>query len=157
MSAQVLDLAAGSGRHTRLLLQAGHRVTSVDKDISALGTLAQDAACEAIECDLEDGSPWPLEGRRFDAILVTNYLWRPILSRLVECLAPGGILVYETFAKGQEELGRPSNPDFLLEENELLEVFAQDLTVLAYEHGLFEEPKPAMKQRILARKPGGQA
>ena len=151
----VLDLASGGGRHSRLLLDEGHTVTAVDKDISSLGDLVEHPGLETVEVDLEDGSPWPLEGRHFDAVVVTNYLWRPLLPKLVECLAPGGVLVYETFARGQEEFGKPENPAFLLEENELLEAFAPDLTVLAYEHGLFEEPAPAFKQRILARKAGG--
>lgn len=151
---QVLDLAAGGGRHSRLLLEDGHKVTAVDRDLASLGSLRTWPALETIQADLEDGSPWPLEGRQFDAIVVTNYLWRPLLPRLVDCLAPGGLLIYETFARGQEEFGKPDNPVFLLEENELLETFLPDFTILAYEHGVFEEPRPAMKQRILARKRG---
>ncbi len=150
---RILDLAAGGGRHSRLMLKEGHRVTAVDKDIASLGDLASHPGLEVLEADLEDGGPWPLEGRTFDVVLVTNYLWRPLFPKLVDCLAPGGILIYETFARGQEEIGKPDNPLFLLEENELLETFVPDLTVLAYEHGLFEEPRPAMKQRILASLP----
>jgi len=150
---RVLDLAAGRGRHSRLLLEEGHTVTAVDKDIALLGDLVEHPGLETLEVDLEDGSPWPLEGRIFDVILVTNYLWRPIMPKIVECLAPGGILIYETFATGQEEFGKPENTNYLLDENELLEAFAPDLVVLAYEHGVFEEPEPAIKQRILARMP----
>ncbi|MBM3524349.1 MAG: class I SAM-dependent methyltransferase, partial [Alphaproteobacteria bacterium] len=117
---QALDVAAGGGRHSRLLLGAGHRVVAVDRDVAALKAIA-DPQLEVVAADLEDGSPWPLPGRRFDLIIVTNYLHRPLFATLVEALAPGGLLVYETFAVGNERFGKPSNPAFLLQPGELLD------------------------------------
>ena len=149
----VLDLAAGSGRHTRFFKDLGHRVTAVDRDVSRLANLAGDPAVEAIVADLETGSPWPLEERRFAGIVVTNYLHRPLLPRLADALVPGGILIYETFGLGNERFGKPRNPDFLLRPGELLD-FAQDfdLTVLAYHCGEVALPHPAMLQRSVLRK-----
>ncbi len=109
--AAVLDVAAGSGRHTQFFADRGHRVTAVDRDVTAIpasGTI------EAIRADLEDGSPWPLAGRRFGAIVVTNYLHRPLFPLLFDALLPGGILLYETFMEGNERFGKPSRPEFLL-------------------------------------------
>ena len=148
----VLDLACGAGRHTKLFVDRGHEVVAVDRDLEALGILAKHRLVVPVEADLEDGSPWPLPGQRFAGIVVCNYLWRPLLRLLVESLEPGGILIYETFALGQERHGKPSNPDFLLRPNELLEAFAGELEVLAYEHGEFEEPDPVVRQRICARR-----
>ncbi|HEU4417640.1 MAG TPA: class I SAM-dependent methyltransferase, partial [Planctomycetota bacterium] len=108
----VLDVAAGSGRHTRLFLQRGHLVTAVDRDVAALRTIA-DARLEVIEADLETAA-WPLAGRTFGGVVVSNYLWRPLLPMIVASVAPGGVLLYETFAVGHERFGRPVNPDFLL-------------------------------------------
>lgn len=110
--------------------------------------LADDEGVELMQADLESAA-WPFPGRCFDGIVVTNYLHRPLLSVLADSLTPGGVLIYETFAEGNEEYGRPSNPDFLLREGELQEVFS-DLTVLAYEHGYDAEPKPSVRQRICA-------
>ncbi len=149
---RVLDLAAGSGRHTRLLREAGHPVLAVDRDAAALrAAFAGDSLCEIKEIDLEDGSPWRL-GQGFAGIVVTNYLHRPLFPDLVQALAPGGVLLYATFMLGNERFGRPSNPDFLLRPNELLEVFAGPLTVVAFEQG--EVPRPAMVQRLAAVKGG---
>ena len=111
----VLDLAAGSGRHARYLRKLGHRVVAVDVDVSRLADLADDEAVELVEADLENAD-WPFAGRRFDGIIVTNYLHRPLLPVLAESLTPGGVLIYETFAEGNEKYGRPSNPAFLLRE-----------------------------------------
>src|ERR1051325_5034894 len=108
----VLDLAAGAGRHTRLLLDMGFRVTAVDRDIDILSGLAG-AQCEVRAIDLETGTPWPLGGD-YDGIIVTNYLHRPLLPAIAGALATGGVLVYETFALGNERFGRPGHPDFLL-------------------------------------------
>jgi len=145
----VLDLAAGSGRHTRYLVGQGYQVAAVDLDTSHMADLARDPRIELVEANLE-GAPWPFRGRRFDGIVVTNYLHRPLLPELAESLTPGGVLIYETFAEGNEKYGRPSNPDFLLREGELLEVFSRQLAVIAYEHGYESHPKPAVRQRICA-------
>jgi len=142
----VLDLACGSGMHLRWLADRGARVTGVDRDAAAVEPLR--ACAEILVADIEAG-PWPLEGREFDAVVVTNYLWRPLLPRIVASVAPGGLLVYETFARGQELLGRPSRPEFLLEPGELLRA-AAGLHVLAYEDGLLEAPRRRV-QRLCAR------
>lgn len=128
----VLDLACGGGRHARLFLDRGHPVVAVDRDV-AQARLAQGA--ELINADLEDGSPWPLLGQRFDAVVVTNYLWRPLFPVILAALKPGGVLLYETFALGNEKFGRPANPDHLLRRGELLEL-TRSLTVVAYEDGI---------------------
>jgi SAM-dependent methyltransferase len=147
----VLDLAAGSGRHTHFLRQKGHPVVALDRDVTALAAMGCDGV-EIISADLEDGSPWPLGNRQFAGIVVTNYLHRPLLPHLARALAPGGVLIYETFAKGNERFGKPSNPAFLLAPGELL-AFAQErgLTVLGYFSGEVSQPKPAMVQRLAAR------
>lgn len=147
---RVLDMAAGGGRHTRLLLSLGLCVEAVDRDTSALGALA-DAGATVREADLE-GGPWPYSGRQFDAIIVTNYLHRPLFPALLSALAPQGVLIYETFMLGNEAYGRPSNPDFLLRPNELLAIAAAVCDVLGFEQGYTASPKPAMMQRICARK-----
>ncbi len=152
----VLDVAAGAGRHARLFARRGCHVTAIDRDGEALGGLAREAGIESILADLEDGSPWPLAGRRFDAVIVVNYLHRPLLPVLLDAVAPGGVLIYETFAKGNEAFGHPRNPDFLLDDGELLEAARGRLRVVAYEHGKLAAPRPAVVQRICARR-GGEA
>jgi SAM-dependent methyltransferase len=137
----VLDLACGTGRHARLFHERGYPVTALDRDVSGVRDLAD---VELIEADIESG-PWPLAGRAFAGIVVTNYLHRPLLPVLATSLAPGGVLIYRTFAVGNERFGRPRNPDFLLRPGELLEAFGT-FTVIAYEHG--EVPGPAVIQRI---------
>ena len=107
--------------------------------------------CQIVQADIE-GSPWPLTGRLFAAVVVTNYLWRPLLPTLLDSLAKGGVMIYETFASGHETIGRPSRPDFLLKPGELLKVF-EDLRVVAFEDGFCAYPKPAMIQRLCAVKP----
>lgn len=149
---KVLDLACGGGRHGRLFLGRGYEVLFLDRDISKLDDLREDRRAELVEADLEDGSPWPLPGRIFDGIVVTNYLHRPLFERLIGALAPEGVLIYETFALGNERFGKPSNPDFLLQPGELIARLSPPLHVLAYEDLLDEVPKPAMRQRIVARK-----
>jgi SAM-dependent methyltransferase len=144
---RVLDLAAGSGRHTRLLLESGFAICAVDRDISALSPLAA-CGCEVRQIDLETGAPWPL-GAGYDGIVVTNYLHRPLLPAIAQALAAGGVLIYETFARGNEQFGRPHNPDFLLRPGELLDAFAM-LTVIAFEQGEVSVPRPAVIQRIAA-------
>ena len=148
----VLDLACGAGRHARHLRERGHRVTAVDIDVSAVADMAGDPGIEIVRADLEKGGPGPLEGRHFDAVVVANYLFRPLLASLVDCLAPGGVLLYETFAVGNERFGRPRNPDYLLERGELLALAAGRLEVVAYEHVAVTQPAPAMVQRLCARK-----
>lgn len=157
----VLDLACGGGRHTELFLSRGHAVTAIDRDLGGLGDLAEDSGVEAIQANLEaepdDSSEvftgaGPLAGRTFAGVVVTNYLWRPLLPFLVAAVAPGGVLIYETFAAGNERFGRPTNPDFLLRPGELLDAVAGDLRVVAYEDLIVDHPKPAAVQRIAARR-----
>lgn len=145
----VLDLAAGNGRHTRFFAGRGHPVTSVDRDVSSL---AATDTVEVIQADLEDGSPWSLAGRTFGAVVVTNYLHRLLFPVLLDSIRPGGVLLYETFMIGNERFGKPSRPEFLLRDGELLDLARDRLSVIAYEARLISEPKMAMVQRIAARK-----
>jgi SAM-dependent methyltransferase len=144
---RVLDLAAGNGRHTRLLIDRGYDVHAVDREIALLAPLASQH-CEVEAADLETGDAWNL-GNDYDGIIVTNYLFRPLLSAIARALAPGGILIYETYAQGNERFGRPRNPDFLLRPGELLRAFAT-LTVVAFEEGDVTLPRRATLQRIVA-------
>ena len=146
--ARVLDLACGHGRHSRWLMRHGHIVTAVDRDAQALAGLADLAPwVRTLQADLENG-PWPLAGREFEAVVVTNYLWRALLSDILSSLAPGGLLIYETFAHGNASVGKPSRPDFLLQPGELLKVCAE-LRVVAYEDGFLSHPDRFV-QRIAA-------
>lgn len=145
----VLDLACGHGRHARYLAGLGYQVEALDRDGAALATLAGVSGIAARCIDLE-GAPWPYPAGRFDAIVVTNYLHRPLVPALLQALRPGGIFIYETFALGNEKLGRPSNPEFLLRPGELLQWADGRLQVLAFEQGLVARPKPAVMQRICA-------
>ncbi len=151
---RVLDIAAGGGRHSRYLLERGHKVTAIDVDVSGLADLAGHENAEIVEADLETGEPWPYGSHRFAAVVVTNYLYRPLLPNLVSCIGPGGLLLYETFAQGNEQFGRPSNLAFLLKPGELLDAVSGRLRVLAYEDLIVDEPKPAAVQRICARREG---
>jgi SAM-dependent methyltransferase len=146
----VLDVAAGNGRHARWLHTRGHPVVAIDRDIAGLADLKDQNGIEIIAADLETDAPFPLTGRSFAGVIVTNYLHRPILPALVAALAPGGLLIYETFAHGNERFGKPSNPDFLLQPGELLEAVRGRLRVIAYEDLEVATPKPAMIQRIAA-------
>ena len=148
----VLDLACGGGRHTRYLRDRGFRVTAIDIDTSGLADLADDPLVEIVETDLERPGADPLAGRRFDAVVVTDYLFRPLLVPLVDCLAPGGVFLYETFALGNERFGRPRNPDYLLQRGELLALAEGRLTVTAYENVAVPPPTPKIVQRLCARK-----
>ena len=145
----VLDVAAGRGRHTRFLRGLGCRVVAVDKDVSGLADFSADDDVDIVEADLERDA-WPFEGRRFEGIVVTNYLHRPLLPTLTQSLAPKGVLIYETFAVGNEKYGRPSSPDFLLREDELLEAFCPPLRSVAYRHGYDNDPRPSIRQRLCA-------
>lgn len=146
---EVLDVACGSGRHARLLARLGFEVEAVDRDPGLFADPPPQVKLRG--ADLEDG-PWPYPGRRFDAIVVTNYLHRPLLPLLCESLEPGGVLIYETFARGNERFGKPSNPAFLLEPGELLEAVRGKLRVIAFEDVVVEEPRPAALQRLFARR-----
>jgi len=146
----VLDVACGAGRHATLFAERGFEVYALDREDQVLP-----GSIHFVRADLEDGSPWPLHGKRFAAIVVTNYLHRPLFPRLVESLEPGAVLIYETFMLGNERYGRPSNPNFLLRPGELLEAFAT-LGVVAFEQGTVERPKKAAVQRIcVIREPAG--
>jgi SAM-dependent methyltransferase len=148
---RVCDVACGGGRHTRWFLARGHDVVAIDRDLSGVTDLVHDARVELVETDLEDGSRFPVAPRTCAAVVVTNYLWRPILDAISDAVAPGGVLLYETFAVGNERFGRPTNPDFLLRRNELLDLaLAHDFTVVAYEDLEVEEPRRAVLQRIAA-------
>ena len=146
----VLDLACGSGRHTRWFHNRGGVVTAVDRDVAALQGL-QDVA-RTVVADLE-GQPWPLPGETFDAVVVTNYLWRALLPDIARSVGHSGVLIYETFAEGNASVGKPSNPDFLLRPGELLQ-FAADhgLRVVAYEDGFVSQPDRYI-QRLVAVRP----
>ncbi len=146
----VLDVACGAGRHMRYFHDRGHPVTGLDRDLGGLADLIGAAGVTTLRADLEDGSPWALGDRRFAGVVVTNYLWRPLLPRIVDSVAPGGVLIYETFARGNEAFGRPSNPAFLLQPGELLEAVRGKLTVVAYENLAVDHPRPALVQRICA-------
>lgn len=148
--ARVLDVACGHGRHARWLAQRGCRVTAVDIDAACGASLAGEPAIDFVQADLE-GAPWPFGGQAFDAVIVVHYLHRPLLPLLAAALAPGGLLLYETFAAGNERFGRPRNRDFLLRPRELLQAFGA-LRVLAFEDGLQTAPSAAMVQRIAARR-----
>lgn len=148
---RVLDLACGAGRHTTLLAALGHQILAVDRDISLVEPL-QSNAIQIQALDLE-GSDWPLLNQQFLAIVVTNYLYRPFLVELPKMLTEGGVLIYETFADGNAEFGKPSNPNFLLKPGELLSLAQHSgLKVIAYEDIYLDQPKPAMVQRICAVK-----
>jgi SAM-dependent methyltransferase len=150
---RVLDVACGSGRHVRWFADRGSPVTAIDRDAAALEPLR--AIATVIVADIEQG-PWPVAGEHFDAVVVTNYLWRPLMPQLIAALARGGVLLYETFAVGNETIGRPANPDFLLRPGELLDR-ARGLRVVAYEDGFEPEP-PRFVQRIAAvREPAAGA
>ncbi|HZZ11945.1 MAG TPA: class I SAM-dependent methyltransferase [Paraburkholderia sp.] len=146
----VLDVASGAGRHARFFASLGHPVTVIDRDATALGTLRGEPLITIVEADIERAA-WPLPGAsKFAAVVVTNYLHRPLFPHLLNALAPGGVLVYETFAKGNERVGKPSNPAFLLAPGELLDVVRPRLRVVAFQDGFLAQPRPAYVQRICA-------
>lgn len=147
----MLDLACGHGRHARYVAGLGHRVEAVDRDAEAIMGLNGVARVRARSIDVEAG-PWPYGAAEFDGIIVVNFLHRPLFPRMVESLAEGGVLIYETFAKGNERYGRPSNPDFLLQPGELLLLVQGKLRVVAFEEGYVSRPKPGVLQRICAAK-----
>jgi SAM-dependent methyltransferase len=151
--ATVLDVAAGKGRHAGYFAGRDHEVTVIDRDISAFAGLPTlDVAITPIQADLEDGSPWPLPGRTFGAVIVTNYLHRPLFPILLDSVEQHGILLYETFMVGNERFGKPSRAEHLLKDGELLDLVRGRFSVVAYEAQMIDEPKTAMVQRIAARK-----
>ena len=152
----VLDVACGQGRHVRWLAARGYAVTGIDRSEAALAGLT--GLAETVLADIENGL-WPLvqagQPRQFDAVVVTNYLWRPLLPTLANSVTPGGLLIYETFAAGNATVGRPANPDFLLQPGELLARFA-DWRVIGFEDGFLPQPERFV-QRLCAVRPGGPA
>jgi SAM-dependent methyltransferase len=149
---RVLDLACGIGRHSRLLAERNHPVLAVDRNSLALAGLVGVSGVETRALELE-GENWPLAGENFAGIVVTNYLWRPRFADLLALLAPGGVLIYETFMLGNEAYGKPSNPDFLLRSQELREVIrAAGLSEIDFAEGYVDQPRPAMRQAICARR-----
>ncbi len=156
---RVLDVACGHGRHARWFAARGHPVDAVDRNADALATLAGVANITTLCADLErEGGIWPYQGSRsaYACVVVTNYLHRPLFPYLIEALAPGGVLIYETFALGNERYGRPRNPDFLLQPGELLKVAHGRLEVIAYENLAVEAPRPALLQRMCALNGAGR-
>ena len=152
-----LDLACGSGRHLRWLAAHGLRPTGIDRDAAALAAsadMAQAGQAELISADVENG-PWPCPGRQFDVVVVTNYLWRPLWPQILDSLAPGGVLLCETFAAGNQTVGKPSRPDFLLQPGELISR-CQGLTIVAYEDGFLDTPARFV-QRVVAVRPATDA
>lgn len=145
----VLDVACGSGRHLRLALANGHHVVGVDRDLSGVADLRDSPRVELIEADLEIGEPFPFRGRTFSGVIVTNYLWRPILPNIIACVASDGVLIYETFAVGNERYGRPTKPDFLLKPGELIDAVHGRMVPVAYEHVTTSNPQRVV-QRITA-------
>lgn len=151
----VLDLACGRGRHARWLAARGLKVLAVDRDAEALASLAGTSGVDTLQADLE-GADWPLAGRVFDAVVVTNYLFRPHFDDVLANVRDGGLFVYETFMVGNERYGRPANPHFLLRPGELLQRVEGRFTVVAFEQGVAERPCSAVIQRLCAVKGSGQ-
>ncbi|MBC3916355.1 class I SAM-dependent methyltransferase [Undibacterium sp. CY18W] len=156
----VLDLACGGGRNSLFLLEKNYEVLALDRDGQGF-VMLEAAGARTMLHDLEaevEHDNWPFVENAFEAIVVCNYLHRPLFPAMLGSLAPGGVLIYETFAAGNEQFGKPSNPAFLLQQGELLAQIRSNaqvaMHVIAYEEGYVEQPKPAMIQRICARKIG---
>ncbi len=147
----VLDLAAGNGRHSLFLMNKGYKVIAADIKTQALETLPEQQGLTIVETDLEN-APWPFKAAQFSGIVGVNYLWRDGFSAMLQSLAPGGVLLYDTFAVGNERYGKPSNPEYLLKPGELKDLCA-GLDILDYAHGDVTEPQPAVRQSIAVRKP----
>ncbi len=149
----VLDVACGAGRHARFFRARGHEVVAIERDTSGLQDLEGTSGVEIIEADLEN-APWPLGVRTFAGVVVVNYLHRPLFPRLMAALGPDGVLLFETFAQGNERYGRPRNPDFLLRPGELIEAFGSRLHIVAFEQGRTGGDHPRAVQRVCAVNPG---
>ncbi|CAB3767365.1 class I SAM-dependent methyltransferase [Paraburkholderia solisilvae] len=148
----VLDVASGAGRHARWFAARGHPVTAIDRDAAALAAMHGEPNIATLAADIENAA-WPLAAdARFAAVVVTNYLHRPLFPQLLNALAPGGVLIYETFAQGNETVGKPANPNFLLKPGELLDAVRGPLRVVAYQDGFLADPRAAFVQRICAVK-----
>lgn len=148
----VLDYACGNGRHGKLAMERGAHVTFADIDLEGLSEFAINENVCLLQADLEEDNRWPLLGRQYDIVIVTNYLYRQRLADIFETVKPGGFIFYRTFAEGNEAFGRPRNPDFLLRSGELLELAKANFTVLHYEHGEVDRPSPALVQRLVAKR-----
>ena len=148
---QVLDVACGKGRHTRYLNELAYQVVATDKDLSGIHDLKGNRNIELIETDLESGN-WPFKKSQFTGIIITNYLYRPHFPDIARSLAPNCLLIFETFAAGNEKFGRPHNPDYLLQANELLRAFMNTLDIITFEHAYDAHPHPAVRQRICGRR-----
>lgn len=152
----VLDVACGRGRHAYWFFKRNHPLALVDRAQAAIDSIAISAqVCEKVVADIE-GGPWPFAGRRFDAVVVTNYLWRPLLPTLLDSLAPGGVLIYETFSQGNETVGKPSRPDFLLRPGELIDT-CRGLRIVAFEDGYREAPARFTQRIAAVREPSPPA
>ena len=159
----VLDVACGRGRHAHWFYERNYALALVDISQDAINSIAKiiplpGGRCELVVADIENG-PWPFAGRQFDAVVVTNYLWRALMPTLLASLGPGGVLIYETFTQGNETVGKPSRPDFLLRTGELLEV-CSGLRIVAFEEGFHADPdgrSPRFVQRITAVRETGRA
>ncbi|MCK9397800.1 MAG: class I SAM-dependent methyltransferase [Methylobacter sp.] len=147
----VLDLACGNGRHALWLARQGYQVDAIDRDAQALSSIVGTANIKVFTVDLEAGD-WPNSDLKYDGLIVSRYLYRPLLRTLAALLNPGGVLIYETFMAGNEQYGKPSNPDFLLLPNELLEIYSPLLNIISFEQGEEKIPRPAVMQRICAVK-----
>ena len=147
---RILDVACGRGRHMRAALAAGYHVTGIDRNLSGVAELADSDHVKLVEADLENGRPATFSGEKFDGVIVTNYLWRPLLPEIIASVAKDGVLIYETFGVGNERYGKPSNPDFLLRPGELIETVRPDLIPIAYEHVTEPGPPARVKQRLCA-------
>ena len=146
----VLDLACGHGRHSFLLAELGYQVEAVDRDAGVLAGISARAPDIVTRLADLEGGPWPYRGRKFDGIVVANYLFRPLLPMLLDALENDGVLIYETFMVGNERFGKPSNPEFLLRPGELLDMVRDRLTLVAFEQGEVRSPRPAVVQRLCA-------
>ena len=147
----VLDFASGRGRHSMVLAERFH-VLAVDRDADALAPLAAHPRINICTCDLESEAKWPFFSKKFDAVLITNYLFRPKLAALFDLVVEGGYLAYETFAVGNAAFGRPKNPDFLLHEGELAAALPAEFDIIDEFHGFISDPQPAVIQRLAARR-----
>jgi len=150
-SLQVLDLACGHGRHMQFLAGLGHTVLGVDRNAEALKTASQGG--ETRQADIENAE-WPLEGRSFKGVVVTNYLWRDLFPQLLNSVAEGGVLIYETFSQGNQVFGKPSRPEFLLQPGELLQL-CSDLKTVAFEEGFVPSPDRLIQRVVAIRVPSG--